>query len=110
MMSVKVVFTVEQITAQMHLTLIVVIPHLLQIVQLQIHVVKMKEIVMLIMNAQMICLVDLTIVQILLDLMLKQTVVQILGNVRILTGKVMALVMMETIMKVVNGMEETVVE
>ena len=29
MMSVKMVFTVEQITAQMHLTLIVVIPHLL---------------------------------------------------------------------------------
>ena len=42
----------EQITAQMKLTMIVVIPHLLVIVRLKIHVVKMKEIVILIMNAK----------------------------------------------------------
>ena len=57
----------------------------------------------------MVLFVDPTIVQLHLVLPLKLIVVQKLF-VKLLIGKVMAFVMMKSIIKNVNGMEETAVE
>ena len=82
MMSVKMVFFVDQITVQLHLVLmlklIVVINQLLEMrifVQLQILVEKMKGIAMVIMIAKMILSVDQTIVFLILGSILVLTVV-----------------------------------
>ena len=78
MMSVKMVFFVDQTIAWLHLVLIlkliVVINQLLEIfifVHLEFLVEKMKEIVMLMMNVKMALFVDQIIVQLHLDLTLK---------------------------------------
>ena len=75
-------------------------------------VLKMKEIVITIIIVKMVFFADQTIVQRHLVLTLKLIVVfqiNVLVAVRILSGKAMALVMMETTIVDVNGMEETVV-
>ena len=75
-------------------------------------VLKMKEIVITIIIVKMVFFADQTIVQRHLVLTLKLIVViqiNVLVAVRILLGKAMALVMMETTIVDVNGMEETVV-
>ena len=75
-------------------------------------VLKMKEIVITIIIVKMVFFADQIIVQRHLVLTLKLIVViqiNVLVAVRILSGKAMALVMMETTIVDVNGMEETVV-
>ena len=74
---------------------------------------KMKDIVITIIIVKMVFFADQTIVQHHLVLTLKLIVViqiHVLVSVWILSGKVMALVMMETTIVDVIGMEETVVE
>ena len=82
MMSVKMVFFVDQTIAQLHsvltLKLIVVINQLLEMrifVHLQLLVEKMKEIVILMMNVKMVFLVAQIIVQPHLVFLLLQIVV-----------------------------------
>ena len=73
---------------------------------------KMKDIVITIIIVKMVFFADQTIVQRHLVSTLKLIVVlqiHVLVAVWILSGKVMALVMMETTIVDVNGMEETVV-
>ena len=73
---------------------------------------KMKDIVITIIIVKMVFFADQTIVQRYLVSTLKLIVVlqiHVLVAVWILSGKVMALVMMETTIVDVNGMEETVV-
>ena len=116
---VKMVLFVDQTIAQLHLVLtlklIVVINQLLEMnifVHLEFLVEKMKEIVILMMSAKMVLLVDQTIVQHHLGLTLKLIVViqiHALVPVLILAGKLITIVMMETTIVDVNGMEETVV-
>ena len=72
-------------------------------------VLKMKEIAILKMNVKATTFVDQIIVQLHLVLPLKLIVVQKMF-VKLLIGKVMAIVMMKIIRKVVYGMEETAVE
>ena len=73
---------------------------------------KMKDIVITIIIVKMVFFADQTIVQRYLVSTLKLIVVlqiHVLVAVWILSGKVMALAMMETTIVDVNGMEETVV-
>ena len=119
MMSVKRIFFVDQTIVQLHLVLtlklIVVINQLLEMkifVHLEFLVEKMKEIVILIVNVKVTTFVDQTTALLHLVLTLKLIVViqiLVLVSVVILTGKVMTIVMMETTIVDVNGMEETVV-
>ena len=119
MMNVRMAFSVDQtivrILLDFILSLIAVMPQLLEMktfVQLQILVVKIKEIVILTMSAKLVLLVDQIIVQLLLVLALEQIVViqiHALVPVKVLAGKVIMNVMMETTIVDVNGMEETVV-
>ena len=82
MMSVKMVFFVDQTIAQLHLVLtlklIVVINQLLEMnifVHLEFLVEKMKEIVILMMSVKLVLIVDQTIVWLHLVLNLKLIVV-----------------------------------
>ena len=70
---------------------------------------NMKDIVILMMSVKMVFFVDQTIVLLHLVLSLELIVVQKMF-VKFLIGKVMAFVMMISIIKNVNGMEETAVE
>ena len=73
---------------------------------------KMKEIVTFMMSVKKVLFVDQTIVQLLLVLILKLTVVtqiHVLVPVIKIAGKEITIVMMETTIVDVNGMEEIVV-
>ena len=121
MISVKMVLHVDQTIVQLHLVLtqkwIVVINQLLEMnifVHLEFLVEKMKEIVILMMSVKMVLLVDPTIVQLHLVLMLKLIVVipmtiHAMILVTKISGKVITIVMMKITIVDVNGMEETVV-
>ena len=124
MMSVKMVFFVDQTIAWLHLVLIlkliVVINQLLEIfifVHLEFLVEKMKEIVMLMMSVKMVLSVDQTIVQFHLGLTLKLIAVinqlldmKIFVQLEFLVEKMKEIVMLMMSVKMVFFADPTIVQ